>query len=91
MCSRFLPGTHKATTYYFVLSEAKNMQNRRISLHVPSDYQAALIEQWSKATNRPVSSMGAYLLEKGLETAVKEGLVPAEIVSSVNGQFFANL
>ena len=67
------------------------MQNRRIALHVPSDYQAALIEQWSKATGRTVSNMGAYLLEKGLETALKEGIVPAEIVASVNGDFFSNL
>ena len=67
------------------------MQNRRININLPSDYQAALIEQWSKATNRPVSSMASYLLEKGLETALKEGTVPAEIVSSVNGQFFSDL
>ena len=66
------------------------MQNRRIAIQVPSDYQAALIEQWSKAANRPISSMGAYLLEKGLETALKEGIVPAAIVSSVNGQFFSS-
>ena len=64
------------------------MQNRRIAIQIPSDYQAALIEKWAKATNRPWSSMGSYLLERGLETALKEGIVPAEIVSSVNGDFF---
>ena len=66
-------------------------EKRRIAIQIPSDYLAALIEEWSKATGRPFSSTGAYLLEKGLETALKEGIVPAEIVSSVNYQFFSDL
>ena len=67
------------------------MDSKRISVAVPSAYHEALLETWAAATGRPLASLGAYLLEKGLDTALKEGTVPAEIVSSVNGQFFADL
>jgi hypothetical protein len=67
------------------------MEQQRISIAVSSAYNAALINKWAEATGRPLSGLGAYLLEKGLETALKEGIVPAEIVSSVNGDFFSGL
>ena len=67
------------------------MEAQRISIAVSSAYHTALITTWAEATKRPLSGMGAYLLEKGLETALKEGIVPAEIIASVNGDFFSNL
>ena len=67
------------------------MESQRISIAVSSAYHTALITTWAEATKRPLSGLGAYLLEKGLETALKEGIVPAEILSSVNNQFFSDL
>jgi len=63
----------------------------RIAISVPSDFDFTLIDTWAKATNRSTGNLAAYLLERGLIEARKEGLVPAEILSSVNGQFFSDL
>lgn len=65
------------------------MQNR-ITVFVPSDYDFELIDTWAKATHRSTGNLAVYLLERGLIEARKEGLVPAEIVSSVNGHFFSS-
>ena len=67
------------------------MDSQRISIALSSAYNTALINKWAEATGRPLSGLGAYLLEKALETALKEGIVPAEIVSSVNAQFFSEV
>ena len=64
------------------------MDSKRISVAVPSVYYEALLETWAAATGRPLASLGAHLLEKGLETALKEGIVPAKIVSYVNSIHF---
>ena len=66
------------------------MQNR-LALSVPSDYDFALIETWAKSTNRATGNLGAYLLERGLIEARKEGLVPAQVIASVNAKFFSEL
>lgn len=81
---------HQLTLYYFVSNEAKNMQNR-LNIVVPSDYDFALITAWAKATQRPTGNLACYLLERGLAEVRKEGGVPAEILSSVNGRFFSDL
>ena len=65
--------------------------NSRITVSISSDYDAALITKWAEATGRPLGNLACYLLERGLAEARKEGSVPAEIVASVNGDFFSNL
>ena len=60
----------------------------RITVSISSDYDAALITKWAEATGRPLGNLACYLLERGLAEARKEGSVPAEIVASVNGDFF---
>ena len=62
----------------------------RIAISLPSDYDFALFDAWAKATHRSNGNLGAYLLERGLIEARKEGLVPAEVISSVNAQFFSS-
>jgi hypothetical protein len=63
----------------------------RITISISSDYDAALITKWAEATGRPLGNLACYLLERGLAEARKEGSVPAEIISSVNGDFFSDL
>ena len=63
----------------------------RITVSISSDYDAALVTRWAEATGRPLGNLACYLLERGLAEARKEGIVPAEIVSSVNNQFFSDL
>ena len=67
------------------------MDSKRISVAVPSVYYEELLETWAAATGRPLASLGAYLLEKGLETALKEGTVPGELLSYVNNRFAENI
>ena len=63
----------------------------RITVSVSSDYDAALVTKWAEATGRPLGNLACYLLERGLAEARKDGIVPAEVVASVNGQFFSDL
>ena len=60
----------------------------RITVSISSDYDAALITKWAEATGRPLGNLACYLLERGLAEVRKEGGVPAEIISAVNGDFF---
>ena len=63
----------------------------RITVSISSDYDAALITKWAEATGRPLGNLACYLLERGLAEVRKEGGVPAEIISSVNGDFFSGV
>ena len=63
----------------------------RITISISSDYDAALITKWAEATGRPLGNLACYLLERGLAEVRKEGGVPAEIISSVNGDFFSGV
>jgi len=67
------------------------MDSKRISVAVPSVYHQELLELWADATGRPLASLGAYLLEKGLDTALKEGTVPEALISFVNKRFTENV
>ena len=63
----------------------------RITVSISSDYDAALVTKWAEATGRPLGNLACYLLERGLAEARKDGIVPAEVIASVNGQFFSDL
>ena len=72
-------------------STAGATRQNRFNIVVPSDYDFALITAWAKATKRPTGNLACYLLERGLAEVRKEGGVPAEIISSVNGDFFSGV
>ena len=60
----------------------------RCSCNIRSAYNARLLRVWSDTTQTPFSTLGANLLERGLENAIAQGIVPAPVINQVNNEFF---
>ena len=52
----------------------------RISCTAPSRYQYRLLEEWARYEGRPLASLGASLLEEGLNKARMEGRIPPPLL-----------
>ena len=63
---------------------------RRMAFQIPSAYQAQLLQHWADSTGRPKASLALMLLEKGLEVAQTQGLIPQPIIDQVNTEFFTD-
>ena len=63
----------------------------RFHITVESDYNAQLIRLWAKAMGKNATSLGAEMLEKGIKHAIKEGDVPAAVLTKLQNDFFSDL
>ena len=62
----------------------------RCNCNIKSGYNARLLRVWSDTTKIPFSALGANLLERGLENAIAQGIVPSPVINQVNTEFFTN-
>ena len=63
-------------------------KDRRLVVSVPSSYQARLINLWASSIERPKSSLGLMIFEKGFEAVQAQGLIPQSVLNQVNDEFF---
>ena len=62
----------------------------RCSCSIRSAYNARLLRVWSETTQTPFHTLGTNLLERGLENAITQGIIPAPVINQVNNEFFTN-
>ena len=60
------------------------MAELRVNVNVASGYNASLLEMWAFRTKRPLSNLAAQLLEEGLNNALRDRRIPAEIMQEVH-------
>ena len=62
------------------------MAELRVNVNVASGYNASLLEMWACRTKRPLSNLAAQLLEEGLNNALRDRRIPAEIMQEVHDE-----
>ena len=62
----------------------------RCNCNIRSAYNARLLRVWSDTTQIPFSALGANLLERVLENAIAQGIIPAPVINQVNNEFFTD-